>query len=559
MKTLTMSRVVGLAATLLAAACASRGTPEQPALNPGTITLSIVGTNDLHGGVAARNGRGGLALLAGYLKNLRAARERDGGAVLLIDGGDMFQGTLESNLGEGAPVVAAYNALGYTAAAVGNHEFDFGPVGAAATPRNPSDDPNGALKARASEARFPFLAANLLVRATGAHVQWPNVRPTTTVEAAGLRIGIIGVMTRGGLSATIAANVTHLTLAPLTDTIRTHASALRAQGADLVIVTAHAGGRCTDFSRPDDHSSCDPDGEIFTVARELPAGTVDAIVAGHTHAAVAHQIAGVPITEAYANGRAFGRIDLSIDRATRKVVRQRNHPPTVLAPGEYENAPVVADAAIERILAPALEAVRLIKSRPIGAVAATPIRRMAPWSPLGQLFTDAMLDWAPGTDVALNNSGGGLRADLPAGPLTYDSVYEVMPFDNQMVKIRLTGAQLRQVFANYVMRGRVVGFSGVRVRADCAAGSPALSITRLSGEPLRDDESLQVVVSDFVATGGDGILAPVMPQGGFPIDHTTPLMRDVFADYLGRLKEPLREEPLLERARQMLSSNCSRR
>src|SRR5687767_1552592 len=144
MRALTISRLAGLACACVIAACAARDSAPRPA--PGTpVTLSIVGTNDLHGGVTARAGRGGLALLGGYLKNLRAARARDGGAVLLVDGGDMFQGTLESNLAEGAPVVAAYNALGYTAAAVGNHEFDFGPVGPAATPRGPSDDPNGAL------------------------------------------------------------------------------------------------------------------------------------------------------------------------------------------------------------------------------------------------------------------------------------------------------------------------------------------------------------------------------------------------------------------------------
>ena len=111
----------------------------------GPVTISIVGTNDLHGGILARDGKGGLALFAGYVNNLRAARARDGGAVLVIDAGDMFQGTLESNLAEGSPVVAAYNALGYAAAAIGNHEFDYGPVGEAATPSKPGDDPRGAL------------------------------------------------------------------------------------------------------------------------------------------------------------------------------------------------------------------------------------------------------------------------------------------------------------------------------------------------------------------------------------------------------------------------------
>src|SRR4029079_1151375 len=132
-----ITRFAGLAA-LLAVACSV--TPRD------SITLSVVGTNDLHGRVVSEQGRGGLALLDGYLRNLRAARAHDGGAVLLIDAGDLFQGTLESNLNEGQSVIAAYNALGDAAAAVANHDFDFGPTGPASTPLQPTDDPRGALK-----------------------------------------------------------------------------------------------------------------------------------------------------------------------------------------------------------------------------------------------------------------------------------------------------------------------------------------------------------------------------------------------------------------------------
>jgi 5'-nucleotidase len=165
----------------------------------------------------------------------------------------------------------------------------------------------------------------------------------------------------------------------------------------------------------------------------------------------------------------------------------------------------------------------------------------------------------PGADVSLNNSGGGLRADLPAGPLKYEGVYEVMPFDNLMVRVRLTGRQIKQVFGSYVTRNRVLGFSGVRVRADCSGGTAQVTVTRLSGAPIRDEESLLVVVTDFVATGGDGILTPVMPEGGFPVDPSAPLARDVFADYLKQAKGPLSEAPLLEQGRQMISSNCGGR
>src|SRR5678815_334445 len=95
------------------------------------VTISIVGTNDLHGHIEA------LPRLGGYLANLRRERARTGGGVVLVDAGDMFQGTLESNLNEGAAVVRAYNALKYDAAAIGNHDFDFGPVGLATGPRAP--------------------------------------------------------------------------------------------------------------------------------------------------------------------------------------------------------------------------------------------------------------------------------------------------------------------------------------------------------------------------------------------------------------------------------------
>jgi 2',3'-cyclic-nucleotide 2'-phosphodiesterase (5'-nucleotidase family) len=561
-------RVFSVSGLLLIAGCAPTSAPPPTAVpeSAAPLTVSIVGTNDLHGGVVARNGRGGLALLGGYVKNLRAARARDGGAVLLLDAGDMFQGTLESNIGEGAAVVAAYNALGYSAAAIGNHEFDFGPVGKAATPRAPGDDPRGALRARASEARFPFLAANLIETATGSPPGWTNVRPTTLIDVAGIKVGIVGVMTLRALSATIAGNVGGLSVAPLVDTIRAHATALRTQGANVVIVTAHAGGRCATLDRPDDLSSCEPGAEIIEVARGLPRGLVDVIVAGHTHAAIAHQVEGIAITEAYSNGRAFGRVDLSIDRRTRTVVGRRSFPPrdlcerenpttkacgprsdAALVAPEYEGAPVEPDAAIEQVLAPALEQVRTLKAEPIGVVLETPIRRLLPVSPLGNLVTDAYLAAVPGADVAVNNSGGGLRADLPAGPLTYGSVFEVMPFDNLVVRLRVTGQQLRQVFSASIQQGRRgLGFAGVRVEARCEAGALAVKMTRSSGAAIADGDALLLVTSDFLATGGDGILTPIMPDGGFPVDVDAPLVRDVLIEYLRRPGAPVREAQLVD-------------
>src|SRR5262249_58637060 len=239
-------------------------------------------TSDLHGAAFPRDGIGGLPLLSGYVNDLRAARATDHGAVLLVDSGDTFQGGVESNLSEGALVVAAYGAMGYTAEAIRNHDFDFGALDSPAARQLPGDA-RGALKARAAEAHYPFLAANLIDETTGRPVAWPNVRPSVVVEAAGVKVGIMGVMTIDALRSTLAANVRGLRVAPLAPAIAAEAAALRAGGADVVIVAAHAGGRCDRLDRADDLTSCDADSEIFEVARRLPHALVDVIAAGHTH------------------------------------------------------------------------------------------------------------------------------------------------------------------------------------------------------------------------------------------------------------------------------------
>ena len=544
----------GFAAMLSAIAGLAACTGFEPFAPPATITISIVGTNDLHGGILQRGDRGGLALLGGYVSNLRAARARDGGAVLLIDAGDMFQGTLESNLNEGAAVIAAYNALGYTAAAVGNHDFDFGPTGPASTPQQPGDDPRGALRARAAEASFPLLAANLIDTATGRPVEWRNVRPTTMVTAAGLRIGIVGAITEEALSVTAAAHTSGLAVAPLAETIVAAATRLRADGASVVVVAAHAGGDCQSVASATDLSSCDMAAEIVRVARSLPPGLVDVIVGGHSHDLMGHQIEGVAISEAYSAGRAFGRVDVIVDRATKRVLERRSFAPRDLCarvdpgttncapdsvgsarvPAEYEGAPVTPDPAIAKVIDPAVEAAVTLKKSLVGIALGTPVRIADTGnSPLGNLFADAYLAAVPGADVAINNTDGGLRTDLPAGPLTYGAVFEVMPFDNRVVALRLTGAELRTVLETQLRAGApLVGLAGLRARVTCRGGSIDVALLRPGGARVRDAEPLLVATTDFLATGGDRIFDPVKPSGGFAIVRDAGGARDIVVEML---------------------------
>ena len=530
--------------------------PGQVAGTTGQLTLSIVGTTDLHGRVFPTDGRGGLALLGGYLRNLRAARAADGGAVLLLDAGDTFQGGIESNLSEGALVVDAYNALGYDALAVGNHEFEYGALDATSEQIDPTDM-RGALKAAAARARFPFLAANLIDQATGRPVEWPNVRPSTLIEAAGLRVGIVGVMTYDALTKTLAANVQGLGTTALAPTVEAEAKLLRQRGADLVVVLAHAGGKCERFDDPADLSSCDNGAEIFRLARRLPPGLVDAIVAGHSHAALAHEVADIPIIQAYSLGRAFSRLDLTVERSS-GIVTARVFPPqavcdavdsegSCVASGagqaHYEAAPIEPDATVVAAMRPELERVKRWREAALGVDLETPLGRNRDGleSPLGNLFADALLATVPDADVAIGMGArrGGLRADLPAGALTRGPLYDVFPFDNRIVTLALTGAQLQQTLSAELVRRRrgVPSVSGVRVRVTCGEDPPDVELLWPSGVPIDPAEALIVATTDFFAARAS------FGSSGSPVDATlasAPLVRDAAAVWLtargGRLR-----------------------
>jgi 5'-nucleotidase len=520
--------------------------PHASAQPSAAITISVVATTDLHGGVLPRGERGGLAMLGGYLQNIRAARMRDGGGVLLVDSGDMFQGTLESNLNEGAAVVRAYNGLGYAAAAIGNHEFDFGPAGPDETARTPGEDPRGALKARAAQARFPFLAANTIDMATGKPVAWPNVKPSTMVTVRGVRIGLIGVTTIDTAAQTIAANLGGLTFAPLAPAITREAMSLRARGATVVIVLAHAGGRCTKLDDPDDLSSCDQMAEIVNVVRQLPVGLIDMISAGHTHQAMAQDIAGIPVVEAYSAGRSFSRVDLTVNRSSGAVVARHIFAPQEVSPGRYENRRVRSDAAANAAIAPAVRKALTVKNQPLGVHLETPFARggQQDETALADLITDGMLASVPGADVAFGN-GGSLRADFPAGPLTYGSVYEVYPFDNRLVTLTLTGDQLTRIVAYSLTRralpAEMLPIAGFKVDATCQGNNLRVVLTRPSGMAIRAGDRLTVVTSDFVAGGGDGVLAPAGPVGEIKNPAGAPILRESVVAWLrsrsGRLHE----------------------
>jgi 2',3'-cyclic-nucleotide 2'-phosphodiesterase (5'-nucleotidase family) len=479
----------------------------QPAFPAGTRFLRIIATNDFHGALEPRpdaNGirRGGAAYVAGAIDRARAecAPRCE---TLLLDAGDLFQGTPASNLSYGRPVVEYYNRMGYAAAALGNHEFDWG---------------IDSLRARMRQAKFEILGAN--VRYTdGRDVRW--IRNDTIVKRGATRIGIIGVSTVSTPTTTRAANVVGLRFddpAPIVDSIGT---ALRKRGVNFVVVIAHAGASCG----RDGATECG--GEIIDLARRLTT-KVDAIVSGHTHTLVNTEVKGIPIVQARSSGRAIDILDLPIGRNSSLPIR---HQVRELAIDTMRPVP-----AIDSIVHRAVERVASLVNRHVATIPVT-LARQGSQYPLGNLIADAQR-WAAKGDVAIMNNGG-IRTELRAGEATYGSLFEIQPFGNTLYSLTMTGSQLRGLIEAMLGRSSIDDHvSGLTIRYDATRpkGSRIVSVTTADGAPLSDTKTYNVIVNDFLATGGEGYNAGGRATASKPLNIVD---LDALIDYLKSLPAPI--------------------
>jgi 5'-nucleotidase len=461
-----------------------------------TRSLIFLATSDQHGH---------LEQAPKLARHFAEERAHAPGRVVAVDGGDLFQGTLASNLHEGAPMVQALNALGYSAVAIGNHEFDFGPIGPHSTAQSPSEDPRGALKARVAEARFALISANVV----DARSSKPAFKPWVMVTVDGVKVGIVGGTTEDAPRTTNARNLVGLKIVPLAGAVGDAARAARKAGATVVVAVVHAGGNCpragvlTEAS-PSEGSGpvrgCEGDADSFRLARELAArsdgGRVDAIFGGHTHQGVTAVVAGIPVLQAYDNGRAFSKLELEVDGTGRPTGHFVAH-----APVRVRDAP--PDPAVQAAVAPALNEVETLRARKLGVSVPVAFKRAyRAESPLGNLVADAIRR-ATGADVGLTN-GGGLRADLPAGELTYGALFEALPFDNRLATMKLTVGALKKLLLRNLGHDKgILSVSGITVHARCDGPQLAVEVQRPDGKPLSDDVSLLVGTTDFLANGGD--------------------------------------------------------
>jgi len=557
--------------------------PAAPELPPDTVTFAILETNDVHGYILPQKvfvrpdekkqegyeaEMGGYEWLAGYL---RIAREHYAGRVLLLDGGDMFQGTMISNRFEGATVVEAMNRLGYAAAAIGNHEFDFGPEG-----DGKEGDPYGALKARGAQAKFPLLAANILDRQTGNPVAWPGFAPYALVTVDGIKIGIVGGATKDTPTYSGPSVGTGLEFLPLDQALLRYAPELRSAGAKIIIGLLHAGGVCEEFDKPDDLSTCEPGEEMFEVARALPPGTVDLLIGGHTHHVMAHRVNGIPVIQAAAKGTLLGMAEIHFSPSQDKVVRVDIRPPvgichhhfqgegdcafldhipsTSRVPATFLGQEVTPVPFFQEVFTQDQQKVLAEAQEKLGARTVRRIDRPDEGidHPIGLLTTRVILDSFPDAQIAMLNESG-IRAGLPEGELTLSDIFEVFPFDSSVAYVRMPGDLLLDLLrlASSGAHGLPV-IRGLRLvidlaRDDCIAQdwdglngkekwerNLLVSATLEDGAPIASDATYVIMMSSYLAAGGSDFkrILSRLPEGAITFIPDAPPLRELVIRWL---------------------------
>jgi len=510
--------------------------------------LTIVGINDTHGALlsAKTEGHGevgGADWFAGYLNAIRAEARERGGAVLVLDGGDAFQGTMISNQFRGRSVTEVYNALGLTAAAVGNHEFDFG---------------IDVLAERAAQARYPLLAANVFLRGTRKRPDW--LRPSALLNVGGVKVGVIGLATRETPLTTSPGLVAGLEFVEGGPAAAQEADALRAQGATVVVICAHAG-------------PLPPENEIQRVA-EAVQGKVDAIVSGHHHLALGPPplvVAGIPIVQSGYRLQAFSIVELALDGrgrvqsfAVNEGTRPRSGGPQMILhedggqPATWRGRRVEPDPAVAAIVAKYDAQVREMRETRIGE-SLVDLRKGDRDDLIGNLAADALRSGAGGSlkaRYALQNAGGLRVNQIPAGPITYGQIFDLFPFDNSQVVISLSAADLRDALEAVLRHGKApMRVSGLRYAIDWekfgASANPKSAPAGAIVVRMTDDASGEVLcetlrcaataceascakgpfavsVTDFLASGGDGL---AMPKDA-PRQSGAMLARDIIIAYV---------------------------
>ncbi|MBI5956315.1 MAG: 5'-nucleotidase C-terminal domain-containing protein [Chloroflexi bacterium] len=468
---------------------------------PKTETIAILHTNDMHGYLEPELIRvgeksfesGGAANIAGHIE---AFRKEYGGKVLVLDGGDTWQGTFVSNKSRGAAVTEMMNISGYDAQALGNHDFDWG---------------QEVLKERAAQAKFPFLAANVVEESSGK--VFSGAKPYVVKSVGSVKVAVLGLGYPGTPAISKAANVRGLRFLPGPETAAQYIPALRKE-ADLVVVLSHLGL-----------------GDDEKLAASVEG--IDVIVGGHSHTEIRNtkRVGNTLIVQAGSKAKFLGRLELVYDKEARKITRYTTSDEML----SVVSGKIAPDAQVAALVTKYAKEAQAIMDRPLGETLVDLEQGYAGEFPLGNLIVDAMRSVDAGygkvADIAMHNNAG-VRSSISKGPITYGQLYKVLPFDNVLTAMDLTGAQIRIILEKAVAgRPGNMLVSGMTYTFDQSQPEGArIKVALVGGKPLDPKRVYRVMTIDYLAGGGDG---QVEFKNGSNLTYGDPTV-DVVAEYIQR-------------------------
>ncbi len=489
-----------------------------------TFALTLLHTNDTHAAHdPSSTGDGGVARQATVVNQIRA----EGGNVLLVDAGDRFTGSLFHQQYRGADQIQIMNALGYDVMTLGNHEFDDG---------------EDVLLSFLSGLEFPAVAAN---------IEWGPfadidalVSPYVVLEIGGQQIGVVGLTTID--TPTASSPSPEVTFTDYLPAVEGAVAELTEQGINKIILLTHTG--------------VELDLELLPQL-----SGIDVVVGGHSHTLLssvyrasgdyntnpisAETAAGEPIfyVQAGSNNVYLGRLNVVFDAAG--LVTSASGDPILLS--RY----IAPDPAMVAILDALRDPIDELRATEIGAEASELLvgdRRVCRLEEcaLGNLIADAMIAGASTDATIAILNGGGIRANIDAGPITLGEVLTVLPFGNLLATMDLTGADVVAALENGVSGirvtdgvisrdgagGRFPQVSGIRFSFDpnLEAGSRVSNVEVLNADgtysPIDLEAVYSVVTNDFMRRGGDGY-SMFAENAINAYDFGTPLDQ-VFAEYL---------------------------
>lgn len=456
-------RLLAAAAVLFLAVAAGAADP---------IKIRIYHTNDVHGWVMPRPDKFQTDRLIGGAAALKSLISRDAGPKLVLDAGDWWQGTPEGSISKGRDVVDVFNAVGYDAIVIGNHEYDAG-----------ADN----LRALIGKMKMPVLSANTYGE-DGKLVDW--VRPSIIKEVAGVKIGIFGLTTTGMRRLAFPKNIAGLNFRREIDVAKEQVKDLKRRGATVIVAVTHIG-------LENDESPNKYEGDK-ALAKAVDG--IDVIVGGHSHTFLSRAIRaenGTLIVQAGNYLAKAGRTTLEIDPKT-KTVAASSDELVELWPDRVGEDPEIK-ALVER----QKEAVGKVFETVIATAPALMGREADRENAMGSWMADCYRE-ANGADLAIQN-GGGVRAELPAGPVTLRSIFNVMPFDNSTVNLVMKGAVVREALEHGVGMDRIMQVSGAKIvyKRPAPKGERLVSV-EIGGAPLDDAKDYRLTTIDFLTNGGDG-------------------------------------------------------